>query len=111
LRWGSKRQRKFSGKIHIQDFKNIKDIIVEINTYPKSKNLAKIKFLQPNISFESDISNNSAGLDLKFAESHPAVSIIFELRLDDEMKIERAFIPGKGLTSITHPLVLRKAER
>jgi hypothetical protein len=111
LRWGSKKQRNFSGRIYIQNLKNIKDIITEIDTFPKDQELANIKYLQDSIYFESDISNNSAGLDLKFAESHPAISIAFDLRLDDEMKIERALIPGKGFTSIAHPIVLRKAKR
>jgi hypothetical protein len=111
LRWGSQKTRKFSGKIYIQNLKNIKEIINEIDTLPKDKEWVDIEFLQSNISFESNVSNNSAGLDLKFAESHPAVSITFDLRLDDDVNIEKVYIPGKGLVSTTRPLVLRKAKR
>jgi len=111
LRWGSQNKRKFSGKINIQNLKNIKEIIPEIDNFPMDKKWVNIEFLQNSIYFESNISNNSAGLDLKFAESHPVISITFDLRLDDEMNIEKVFIPGKGLISITRPLVLRKAKR
>jgi len=110
LKWGSQKKRKFSGTIYVQNLKSIKEIIPEIETYPKDKEWVKTKFLQNTISFESEISNNSAGLDLKFVESHPAISIIFDLKLDDETDIERVFIPGKGIISITRPLVLKRAK-
>jgi len=111
LRWGSKKKRKFSGKIYIQNLESIKEIITDIEAFPKNRKLIKTKFLRDAIYFESEISNNSASLDLKFAESHPAISIVFDLKLDDAMNTERALIPGKGLISITYPFVLRKAKQ
>jgi len=110
LMWGSKQSRNYSGIISFPGQGDLKSVISRVTPYPEDAKIPTVSMNKDKIEFASGITNDVGGLDIVFTESHPPLSMIFDLK-QDRKNIQRIFIPSKGYKALRGSFKLTQKSR